>query len=164
MDENSPVAQESGTLEPSMPEAAGGSASLVSWLDQDDVLRELWLKNMPPSEIATKLNRSVAAIMTRAARLGLPRRFAPGRKAGQRYELSKTRLPISRAAKKAVDSGDSSSENAGDEKPQFTSRICLMCLRKFPSAGRHNRICPACKNSHEYISGSRVPDTTFGSI
>lgn len=147
--------------------SAGPSAntgSLVTWMDQDDTLRDLWLKNTPPNEIATQLNRSVAAIMTRAARLGLPRRCAPGRKTGQKYEINKARLPVSRPARKAT-GGARLPDQAGEGTEENTvPRICLMCLRKFPSLGRHNRICPSCKNSHEYASGSRIPDITLGSV
>ena len=41
---------------------------------------------------------------------------------------------------------------------QISTRVCLMCLNKFQSMGRHNRICPTCKNSAEFRSGSRLPD------
>jgi hypothetical protein len=50
-----------------------------SWTEQDEVLTSLWQKGDKPEQIALALNRSVAAVMTRAARLGLQRRFAPGR-------------------------------------------------------------------------------------
>ncbi len=58
------------------------ASSPPSWLDQDVALRRLWEENKTPEAIAEELGRSIAAIMTRAARLGLPRRSAPGRKRG----------------------------------------------------------------------------------
>jgi hypothetical protein len=44
---------------------------------------------------------------------------------------------------------------------QMSARICLMCLSKFQSLGRHNRNCPTCKNSAEYESANRLPDLDF---
>jgi hypothetical protein len=125
-----------------------------NWQEQDPLLREMWMHNQPPAAIAKALGRSVPAIMTRAARLGLPRRFAPGRKPGRRpletegapRETPRTK-PATRAEAEAV--GASS---------QVMERLCLMCLSKFQSQGRHNRICSSCKNSAEYESGSRLPD------
>lgn len=171
MDTDDPIVEEglSGAMdgaavEPVATAALGNAGSLVTWMDQDDLLRELWLKNTPPGEISKQLNRSVAAIMTRAARLGLPRRCAPGRKTGQRYEINKSRLPVSRPLRKTVDSAGSSVKDDAVPEDNTTPRICLMCLRKFPSAGRHNRICPSCKNSHEYVAGSRIPDINLSSV
>src|SRR5580704_3379076 len=54
----------------------------ASWQEQDVVLRDLWMQNKTPQQISEALGRSVPAIMTRAVRLGLPRRSAPGRKPG----------------------------------------------------------------------------------
>jgi predicted amidophosphoribosyltransferase len=42
--------------------------------------------------------------------------------------------------------------------PTTSSRICLMCLNKFESLGRQNRICPSCKSSSEYESASALPE------
>ena len=129
-----------------------------TWMEQDPILRDLWGRNLPPVTIAEQLNRSVAAIMTRAARLGLPRRFAPGRKAGQRYASiapTPTKKPRERTSR-----GESSV--AYEASAQAADRICLMCLKKFPSEGRHNRICPSCKGSPEYVAGSRIPDISYG--
>lgn len=140
-------------------QADGASAPvLASWADQDELLRNLWTQNLSPQEIAGQLGRSVAAIMTRAARLGLPRRFAPGRKAGRHYENQQTtRTALPRSAGQAAVAGD-------DELPRtrVSERICLMCLKKFISEGAHNRICNSCKGSSDYIAGSRIPDTTYG--
>jgi hypothetical protein len=114
----------------------------------------MWLQNKTPQEISAILNRSVAAVMTRAARLGLPRRAAPGRKPGSRRALNGTegtvaRVPQARHTVRAPD---------GVPAPQVSTRICLMCLRPFQSQGRHNRICSSCKSSSEYESAVSIPD------
>lgn len=117
-----------------------------SWQEQDIALRALWMQQLSPSLIAEKLGRSVAAIMTRAARLGLPRRMAPGRKPGSHRVVPETEFRVSvprPSSNKAEDKG---------RDTQTSPRICLMCLRPFPSLGRHNRICASCKNSSEYES------------
>ncbi len=103
-----------------------------NWQEQDAQLRDLWMKKKAPQEISAILGRSTAAIMTRAARLGLPRRLAPGRKPGSKGSPN---------ARKRVD---------GAQAAGLPTRICLMCLRSFPSQGRHNRICSSCKTSTEY--------------
>lgn len=145
----------SGT-EPSTGAAASALAAGPNWQEQDPLLRDLWMQNQTPAAIAQALGRSVAAVMTRAARLGLPRRFAPGRKPGRRPaengNLSRSSLGRTNKAA-AVESTET--------KPQASPRICLMCLTKFDSLGRHNRICSTCKNSAEYESGSRLPDPHF---
>jgi hypothetical protein len=43
-------------------------------------------------------------------------------------------------------------------QPATSLRICLMCLNKFESFGRHNRICTTCKNSSEYESASSLAE------
>lgn len=128
---------------------------LPNWQDQDDLLRELWQRNLPPQAIAEQLNRSVAAVMTRAVRLGLPRRAAPGRKPG-------SRLPD--ASRKTSTSRRRAAPPAAEEEtviPAPAERICLMCLTRFASVGRHNRICPRCKESAEYTAACSVPDINF---
>lgn len=150
------------TALPVQPDQALASvAGAPSWAEQDPVLRALWTENKTPEEISAVLNRSVAAIMTRAARLGLPRRAAPGRKRGyKRTDLSvrsagavrvRMRLPRQKA------------EAAEDDMPapEIKLRVCLMCLNKFQSMGPHNRICPSCKGSAEYATGNSTPDFTF---
>ena len=124
-----------------------------SWQEQDVLLRDLWTQNKTPQEISDFLGRSIAAIMTRAARLGLPRRSAPGRKPGSRHLLQngEARVTTPRPA------SNKPQENK-DPSQQPSTRICLMCLRPFPSQGRHNRICPSCKNSTEYESAVSLSD------
>jgi len=141
--------------------APAPSAALIigpSWQEQDPTLRDLWMQNKTPQEISALLNRSIAAIMTRAARLGLPRRAAPGRKPGSRRILDpnapeQTRLAVPRPAiRRALD---------GEAPPQTSERICLMCLCGFQSQGRHNRICSSCKGSSEYESAASLADIHF---
>jgi hypothetical protein len=127
-----------------------------NWQEQDDTLRKMWIANQSPAAIAKALGRSVPAIMTRAARLGLPRRFAPGRKRGTRPPETSRGVQTHSTARATVLAAESV-ENV----PQLSMRICLMCLNKFQSQGRHNRICSTCKNSAEYESGSRLPDLDF---
>jgi len=129
-----------------------------SWQEQDTILGDLWRQNKTPQEIADILGRSVAAIMTRAARLGLPRRSAPGRKAGSRRlspEEGTTRPTTPRTS-----TARATQEN-GEEIAQASTRICLMCLKSFASLGRHNRICPSCKGSAEYITATSIADIHF---
>lgn len=132
----------------------------VTWQDQDDLLRTLWHENVSPEGIAEKLGRSVAAIMTRAARLSLPRRSAPGRKRGYKRsdmpQREKTATIIVRT--KVPRSVAKSIKKEEEESPEVMQRICLMCLNKFKSLGRHNRICSSCKGSAEYTTGSSTPD------
>lgn len=151
------------TPSPETPPSGAGSSTTPSWLEQDEQLRALWHENKTPEEISAILARSVAAIMTRAARLGLPRRAAPGRKRGYkrtdapRHEKTvRVRVRTSRTALY---------DNEEDEaavRAQVSMRVCLMCLNKFESQGKHNRICPSCKGSAEYVTGSSTPDFTFG--
>jgi hypothetical protein len=126
-----------------------------SWQEQDGTLRELWMQNKTPQEISDVLNRSVAAIMTRAARLGLPRRSAPGRKPGRRLQGSEQNTQTRQAPPRTV---SRLMRDGTEAAPQASARICLMCLRSFQSMGRHNRICPSCKNSSQYESASAIAD------
>lgn len=133
-----------------------------SWLDQDETLRTLWTENKTPDEISVVLGRSVAAIMTRAARLGLPRRTAPGRKRGYKRADAPRKLPAAGTTRVRVSlSVPRDEEFEPLPQPQVMMRVCLMCLSKFQSLGRHNRICPACKGSAEYATGSSTPDFSF---
>jgi hypothetical protein len=139
----------------SEPAAVAPSAGVgPNWQEQDSVLREMWMQNKTPTMIAEALNRSVAAIMTRAARLGLPRRFAPGRKPGRQMPAdgATVRTPMRQTARAA---------EPVEASPQASTRVCLMCLTPFSSLGRHNRICSTCKGSVEYESASRLPDLDF---
>lgn len=135
----------------------------VSWLDQDEQLRTLWIEKKSPDEISAVLGRSVAAIMTRAARLGLPRRAAPGRKRGyKRTDAPKRKTSTSSAPRIRVRAA--THDNAEEEaaaKARMKSRVCLMCLNKFESLGSFNRICPGCKGSADYVKGSSTPDFAY---
>jgi len=134
------------------PDAAPVTTSGPTWMEQDSVLRDLWMKNKTPQEISELLGRSTAAIMTRAARLGLPRRSAPGRKPGSRRPFKENRQPV-RLSPLTIPEGELA--------PHGSTRICLMCLRPFQSQGRHNRICPSCKNSSEYHAAVSLSEINF---
>ncbi len=132
-----------------------------NWLEQDDRLRAYWEEHKPPEEIAALLGRTVAAVMTRAARLGLPRRAAPGRKRGYKRSESETR---ERSVRIKARKARAAAYVVEDEPPASVDvrvRVCLMCLQKFESEGRHNRICPSCKGSADYMTGSSTPDFVF---
>ncbi|NDE90323.1 MAG: hypothetical protein EB059_04180 [Alphaproteobacteria bacterium] len=121
-----------------------------SWTEQDEILVSLWSKGEKPESIAVSLNRSVAAVMTRAARLGLQRRFAPGRKPKKAGDTETSLAGLRNAARLSA--------QLQTTPAQQSHRICLMCLSRFQSAGRHNRICGNCKGSPEYRSVSGLPD------
>lgn len=146
-----------GVPPPTDPTADPSAAPMLmtgpSWQEQDPVLRDLWLQNKSPNEISTVLGRSVAAIMTRAARLGLPRRAAPGRKPGSR------RPPMQEGQSRPTTTPRTSALGSDETaSAQISTRVCLMCLRPFQSLGRHNRICPSCKGSAEYESAVSLAD------
>lgn len=141
---------------------AGMAAAGPSWQEQDDILRTMWVENKTPEEIAAVLHRSVAAVMTRAARLGLPRRAAPGRKRGyKRTEIKRKVMAPAGTRIRVTAPKEFDEEPESYDPPQIMMRVCLMCLNKFQSQGRHNRICPSCKGSAEYSTGSSTPDFTF---
>jgi hypothetical protein len=134
------------------PPETAAAVSGPSWQEQDVLLREMWTQNKTPQEISDALGRSIPAIMTRAARLGLPRRSAPGRKPGQRsFSQQGTAYQATRRAPPRTTS-------YADAPVQTSLRVCLMCLKKFESLGRHNRICSSCKGSAEYETASALPN------
>jgi hypothetical protein len=137
---------------PPLPDVSAAPVG-PSWQEQDGVLRDMWLKNQTPNAIAEALNRSIPAIMTRAARLGLPRRSAPGRKPGRRM-LDENGTPI-QSTTRTTHARTGMQPAAA---PQTSLRTCLMCLGKFESLGRHNRICSSCKGSSEYETASALSD------
>jgi hypothetical protein len=156
---DSPNTEETAVAAP-LPES-GLTPPAASWQEQDGMLRDLWMQNKTPQQISEALGRSVPAIMTRAARLGLPRRSAPGRKPGagstRRFgslDPSKEGSPPETQTRRATAAPSDYVAPAA----QATLRICLMCLRKFESSGRHNRICAPCKGSAEYVQASALPD------
>lgn len=135
----------------------------VSWLDQDEQLRQLWIEKKPPEEISSILGRSIAAIMTRAARLGLPRRAAPGRKRGyKRTDVPRRKVKASSSPRIRVRAAvHDTTEEEKAAQARIQSRVCLMCLNKFQSLGAFNRICSSCKGSADYVKGSSTPDFSF---
>lgn len=136
----------------------------ASWAEQDDLLRAMWQDKKSPEEIAAGLGRSVAAIMTRAARLGLPRRMAPGRKRGYKRTETRRKSPVNMGAARVrvrVSTADYVEDEDTRPRPEVKMRVCLMCLNKFQSLGAFNRICPSCKGSAEYATGNSTPDFTF---
>lgn len=150
-------------LPPTEEEQGLGLAPAIlgpSWQEQDGVLGDLWRQNKTPQEIAEVLGRSVGAIMTRAARLGLPRRSAPGRKPGSRRSDDQMSSASNRGQASARRVTTSSGGN-DSVASQVSTRVCLMCLRSFQSMGRHNRICSSCKGSAEYASVTSIPDIHF---
>lgn len=147
-----------GTLavqQPHVPNANDNAGSALSWTQQDGTLRDLWGQNLTPDQIADSLGRSVAAVMTRAARLGLPRRFAPGRK-----PLVKGTAVVQRQRPAKTFSQEMFKEILGPGISR-AMRTCLMCVNPFQSQGSHNRICPRCKGSPDYEAGNRLPDSEF---
>ncbi len=139
------------------PESDNAGPVVASWQEQDPVLREMWLANKTPQEISDALGRSTAAIMTRAARLGLPRRAAPGRKPGVRTRGTFSDINATRSASARTAVSDALASVA----PKTSLRVCLMCLTRFESQGPHNRICTGCRNSSEYDSACSLPEIHF---
>lgn len=127
------------------------NVAVGQWSVQDTVLRTMWVDNAPPEAIAAALGRTVSAIMTRAARLGLPRRAAPGRKPVDRSvtAVAPRRRSVRSTEPRVV------TELLGTARAM---RMCLMCTNAFQSVGPHNRICPKCKGSPDYESGNRLGD------
>ncbi len=155
--EDSDLSTMDPTPPPPLSDKPAGAPVVAGWHDQDGVLRDMWLKNQTPQAIAEALGRSVPAVMTRAARLGLPRRSAPGRKPTMRTERTDGTERQTAPRAKPV------SQQAA-EASQTSMRVCLMCLNKFESAGRHNRICSTCKNSAEYATASTLPQIDLPSV
>ena len=148
--------------DPARARAADGAPPAgipASWAIQDNILRDLWQRNLSPDLIGAQLNRSVPAIMTRAARLGLPRRAAPGRK---RVLRSPDEVRVRQTERSRTRSAEL--KEALAPKEGVATRVCLMCVAPFQSQGRHNRICPKCKGSTEYEAGARLPDLDFGDM
>ena len=142
---------------PDLPMIGAGESAGPTWQEQDDLLRQLWMQNKTPQEISEALGRSPPAIMTRAARLGLPRRAAPGRKPNHAQRLddgTREKTPPMRDTRRVP----ARQESASNIAAQTAERVCLMCLNIFQSLGRHNRICPSCKHSSEYESASALAD------
>jgi hypothetical protein len=125
-----------------------------TWGEQDVVLRTMWAGNDSPEAIAEALGRTVSAIMTRAARLGLPRRFSPGRKAIVRNAETQS-VTVRRRSVRSTEPRIMTEMMANGPRAM---RLCLMCVNPFQSHGAHNRICPKCKGSPDYENGNRLSD------
>jgi hypothetical protein len=160
---NSALPEASAT---SLSAPAGQTALLGSnWTEQDQLLCDLWLAGATPQAIAAQLGRSPQAVLTRAARLALPRRSAPGRKPQGGRLPQPPRQPLSMAQLEAALAADGATTAREPEFPpaaQPLQRLCLMCLKAFASQGRHNRICLPCKDSAAYQAGARLPDVDIG--
>jgi hypothetical protein len=127
----------------------------VSWADQNETLKTMWLGGDTPEAIAAKLERSVSAVMTQAVRLGLQRRLSPGRKP-RPLALPHLHKMVKVPNKQALLDNVCDFQSAMDAKRKM--RVCLMCVDKFESAGPHNRICAPCKESSAYMSATRLGD------
>ncbi|MER2519080.1 MAG: hypothetical protein ABTQ34_00115 [Bdellovibrionales bacterium] len=165
------LTEEGGTMPPhetpptDIPSSAPSNAlSGPNWHEQDETLRVMWMRKCAPQEISDALGRSIPAIMTRAARLGLPRRSAPGRKPGQQKSSESQGSASARAAARARAESATGIHSETEHATKYSERICLMCLSRFQSAGRHNRICPSCRNSSEYASASALPDIQYSTL
>ena len=134
---------------------------VTSWREHDEKLRKMWIQGLSQYDIAKELDRSPAAVMTRAARLGLPRRMSAGRKIGGKNapKSNPNKVPHHKYTYKK-------SAVKKEEQPEieYIERICLMCLKKFTSEGRFNRICPSCKASSEYHRASSLSEIQLGTI
>ncbi len=129
----------------------------VTWAEQWDDLKVMWNDGLPTDEIAENLGRSVSAVLTQAARLGLARRSAPGRKAQA--------APLPSTIRRAVHPDQASNVIAFHAREEAAilentaprhekrERSCLMCSTSFTSIGSHNRICPRCKSGSAYQVG-----------
>lgn len=126
---------------------------ISSWSHQNGELRRLWEAGSSPEEIATELGRSVAAVMTQAVRIGLQRRVAPGRKPRRIAGSNHLMVAVERPKVEYVDH----LQVLADKRR--AQRVCLMCGTHFLSLGPQNRICLKCKDSPEYVAGSRLPES-----
>ena len=94
--------------------------------------------------------------------MGLPRRSAPGRKPGRRLlgtdQDGQPHVARSARSGEVLRRSVRTTTAPLNEPPVTSLRICLMCLHKFESAGRHNRICSSCKNTAEYETASSLSD------
>ena len=88
------------------------------------------------------------------------RRAAPGRKRGYRRSEAPRKMAAAGTVRVRVNLPPQE-EEVVYAQPEVKMRVCLMCLNKFQSQGRHNRICPTCKGSADYATGSSTPDFTF---
>lgn len=127
--------------------AAGSKAS--SWTAQQDQLRSMWTSGASLNEMSEALERTPSAILTQAARMGLPRRSHSGRKNTDNSLKARNVLNFSSSKRVAR------VRDYYDSEPKATSpRKCLMCRDDFPSTGAGHRICDKCKCTQRYQSSS----------
>jgi len=124
------------------------SPPTVTWAEQGHDLREMWFENTPTEEIAQRLGRSANAVLTQAARMGLPRRVASGRKG----RTAAPRLPDSGGMMKLRMDFSARAQPMVPVQSMRKERQCLMCSTAFQSSGAHNRICQRCKAGVHYQS------------
>jgi len=129
----------------------------VTWAQQWDDLKVMWVEGVPVDEIAMRLNRTVSAVLTQAVRIGLERRAMPGRKPeGKNQTPRVVKRPVLVHSNVVSFSRVRSHSGAAVESPVQANkkpRNCLMCSSAFNSYGSHNRICRRCKDSNCYQAG-----------
>jgi len=130
----------------------------VTWAQQWDDLKVMWVGGVPVDEIAARLNRTVSAVLTQAARIGLERRAASGRKSQGKNQTPyvKRLRPVLVHSNVVSFSRVRSASGAAVESPVQANkkpRNCLMCSSAFNSHGSHNRICRRCKDTNCYQAG-----------
>ncbi len=115
-----------------------------SWASQHEELRGLWAAGAALNDMSDALGRTPSAILTQAARLGLPRRSNAGRK--NFNGENKPRNVLNFSSKRIARVRD-----YYDSEPKATqARCCLMCKSSFPSTSVGHRICDGCKSTQRY--------------
>lgn len=108
------------------------------WGPLDEELKRLFLEErLPVTEIATRLRRTVRAVVGRIKRL----------------HLARPRLPRVRKVTRAV-VPLAAMEIAGDPRRRAKIRRCLgPCGEMFLSKGAHHRICDGCRATVNTLAG-----------
>lgn len=129
----------------------------LTWAQQMDDLKAMWLDGVPTDEIAERLGRTRSSVLTQAVRAGLERRAAPGRKPQGTTTPRAPKKPALRVVQTNILSfpvrGYSGSVVQTTQPADKKSRTCLMCSTSFQSHGSHNRICNRCKDCAGYQAG-----------
>ncbi|HCM83566.1 MAG TPA: hypothetical protein DIS76_03260 [Rhodospirillaceae bacterium] len=125
----------------------------VTWAEQIDDLRAMWIDGTPTEEIAVRLGRSVSSVLTQVVRIGLPRRASSGRKPRNPEAAAVKKAPVRMnvIAFPVRTAGDAAAHNTATAVHK--ARTCLMCSSSFQSYGSHNRICNRCKDTNSYQAG-----------